>query len=238
MCGKTALVASVVAILVILVSNNSLVARTLLAPSGNADPIGNAEEHQLLRQDSESNLASSKAGARLGNGKVVKFTIKYVAPRAEKVYILWGLNGWQIPDQFLWPKGCGQKIGFPYCRLTKVDDAFSITLRVPQGATLDYCFNLQVPSKNVDVWDTNGAPHRDYHSVVTEDGDALIIPQPGTLPGTELPRPEQISWPSRRLLLCGTAGFFVGIVGGILGRFLRQRRMLHLHEESSKDNIS
>lgn len=238
MFGKTALVASVVAILLILASINSLVARTLLAPSGNADPIGNAEEHQLLRQDSESNLARGKAGARLGHGKVVKFTIKYVAPRAEKVYILWGLNGWQIPDQFLWPEGCGQKIGFPYCRMTKVDDAFSITLRVPQGATLDYCFNLQVPSKNVDVWDTNGAPHRDYHSVVTEDGDALIIPQPGTLPGTELPRPEQISWPSRRLLLCGTAGFLVGIVGGILGRFLRQRRMLHLHEESSKDNLS
>lgn len=236
MAWKTALVASVVAILLILGSTNGLVARTLLAPSGNANPIGNAEEHQLLRQGSESNSAHSKAGARLGYGKVVKFTIKYVAPRAEKVYILWGLNGWQIPDQSLWPKGCDQKIGFPYCRMTKADDAFSITLRVPQGATLDYCFNLQVPSKNVDVWDTNGAPHRDYHSVATEDGDALIIPQPGTLPGTELPRPEQISWPSR-LILFGTAGFFVGIVGGILGRFLRQRRILHLHEESSRDNI-
>lgn len=238
MSWKIALAALATAGLLALMSINGLVARTLLAPSGRPDPIGDAEEHQLLRLDSELDLTRSKAGARLGYGKVVNFTIRYVAPRAEKVYIVWGLDGWRIPDQSLWPEGCGQKIGFPYCRMTKAEDAFSITLRVPQGATVDYCFNLQVPSKNVDVWDTNGAAHRDYHSVVVEDGDALIIPQPGTLPGTELPRPEQISWPSHRLLLYSMAGLLVGIVGGIVGSILKQRRELRLHEQPPKDPIS
>lgn len=238
MSSKIALVAAVVSVLLDSIGADGAFARILLAPSGNENPIGNAKQHQLLRQSFESDLARSKAGARLGYGRVVKFTIKYVAPRAEKVYILWGLNGWQTPDPFLWPKGCGQKIGFPYCRMTKTDDAFSITLRIPEGATLDYCFNLQVPSKNVDVWDTNTAPYRDYHSVVTAGGDALIIPQPGTMPGTELPVMKQIPWSSRRLLLCGTVGVFVGIVGGIVGRLLKQRRVVHLHGGSPSDTIS
>ena len=50
----------------------------------------------------------------------------------------------------------------PYCKMTRMGDKFSIVLRVPAGSRLDYCFNVLIPSKKINTWDTNGGTGKDY----------------------------------------------------------------------------
>ena len=105
------------------------------------------------------------------------FEIRYIAPKAEEVYLLWGLNGWNPPDKSYWPPGAAVAKRLPYCKMTKTDDEFSIVLSIPAGSRLDYCFNVLIPSSKTSTWDANGGAGKDYHSVVKQDGMVVIIPQ-------------------------------------------------------------
>ena len=108
---------------------------------------------------------------------LVKYEIRYVAPEAETVYLLWGLNDWQVPDESYWPPGSAARKQFPYCKMQRQGGEFTISFNVPEGAVLDYCFNVLAPARGINVWDTNVAGHHDYHSKVVAGGTALIIGQ-------------------------------------------------------------
>lgn len=111
----------------------------------------------------------------------VRYRIHYLAPQTEKVYILWALDRWQIPNKDLWPPGAAALKGYPHCEMTRSQHGFEIDLLIPEGSKLDYCFHI-VSEDGTDIWDTFGAPHRDYHSWATKDGMAIVISANGVFP--------------------------------------------------------
>lgn len=147
----------------------------------------------------------------------VPFEIRYVAPRAEQVYLLWGMNGWQSPDKSYWPAGAAPARGLPYCKMTRAGDEFHIVLSVPEGVRLDYCFNVLVPSRKVNIWDVNGGGVKDYHSVVQRNGLAWIVGQGVKLAGSQKPSSDgsliALPWvwilPVGVLVLTAAVGFFL-----------------------------
>lgn len=123
-----------------------------------------------------SAVASDPSGLlKAASEEPVRFEIRYSCPDVESAYLLWGLDGWQPPDKALWPKGTEELNGLPYCRMSRPGDDFSIILTVPEGRTLDFCFHILSPSKGLDIWDVNVPPKRDYHSVASANGVALVF---------------------------------------------------------------
>ena len=154
------------------------VARSLGLPPEHSG-IDSPKRFDLVRPETVRSTAPSQSAPRK-NGlsvELVRYEIRYAAPGAEKVYLLWGLNGWQVPDKPYWPEGSTAKKQYPYCKMQRERGEFAIALTIPEGATLDYCFNALAPSEGIDVWDTNGAPGRDYHGKVVRNGVAVVIGQ-------------------------------------------------------------
>lgn len=141
-----------------------------------------------------NSLPVSASYELLGNDKPsqsrVPFEIRYISPGAEQVYLLWGMNGWQSPDKSYWPAGAAPTRGLPYCKMTRSGDEFYISLSVPVGVRLDYCFYALIPSRKVSVWDINGGGVKDYHSVVRRNGQAWIVGQGVPLAGLRKPSPD------------------------------------------------
>lgn len=195
----------------------------VFSPTGDARPLvdPNSEfeatprqETGLIRRTSTETQSAERPGDQLTSRKYVNYEIRYTAPNADVVYMLWALNNWQTPDKSYWPPGSTAKKQYPYCKMRKNGEAFTLTLNLPEGAMLDYCFNVLAPSKGIDIWDTNGAVHRDYHSRIVSDGVAVIIAQnsppahkeePSTAKPT--PRPARLILPIATVLLA-----FAGVI--------------------------
>lgn len=77
----------------------------------------------------------------------INYTVNYTNTSATAVSLHWGINGWgNVQDTSMISKGNGE---------------FEITVNVPIGATLDYCYNITSPSN---YWDNNGGT--DWHVVI------------------------------------------------------------------------
>jgi len=150
--------------------------RLLLSPSEEPGAY-EGRRFDLVSRRSPTDAQSAPQEDYLTRSKLARYEIRYAAPKAEAVYLLWALDNWQSPDKSLWPPGSTAKKQYPYCKMRRDGDVFVISLSVPEGATLDYCFNALIPSRGLDIWDTNGAAHRDYHSKVVPNGAAVIIAQ-------------------------------------------------------------
>ena len=196
-------------------------ARPLVAPSEEAGPdVGHRFDLANPRPPGNTQLASQ--GSYSTPSRLVTYEIRYVAPEAEEVYLLWALNNWQAPDKSLWPPGSTAKKQYPYCRMRRDGDAFTISLSVPEGATLDYCFNMLIPSKGTDIWDTNVAPRRDYHSKVVPNGAAVVI-APDYRAGRERASPIRRSSSQPARIILPAAALLLLVFAGALVRRMRYR---------------
>lgn len=190
-------------------------ARPLLSPSEEPGAY-EGRRFDLVRRRSPTDAQSAPQEDYLTRSKLARYEIRYAAPKAEAVYLLWALDNWQSPDKSLWPPGSTARKQYPYCKMRRDGDVFVISLSVPEGATLDYCFNALIPSRGLDIWDTNGAAHRDYHSKVVPNGAAVIIAQGcSTGRGEEsskepaLPRSARVIAPVVAVTLLVSAGVLV-----------------------------
>src|SRR6476661_3316411 len=86
--------------------------------------------------------------------------IRYLAPEASEVYMVWGINNWSLPDRAQWPQGSFIKDNLLYTPMTHKGIGFSSKLNLQANTMVDYVFWVtQGPAgKSVDVWDTNTAP--------------------------------------------------------------------------------
>ena len=196
-------------------------ARLLVSPSEEPSPFAE-REFDLVGPSPPTNARLGPQGSYLTRGKLVRYEIRYVVPEAEEVYLLWALDNWQAPDKSLWPPGSTAKKQYPYCRTRKDGDAFTISLMVPEGATLDYCFNVLIPSKGIDIWDTNGAAHRDYHSKVVPDGAAVVI-APDYSAGRERASSNRRNSSQPARIILPTAAVLLLVLAGALVRRTRFR---------------
>ncbi len=119
-------------------------------------------------------VASTAAEVR--SGSFVKHEIRYEVIGAEEVSLVWGIDGWTTVPEPRRPRGTLVKNSIMYTPMDRVKGKFTSLLTLPAGATIDYAF---VITKNrdgeaVEIWDTNGAPKRDYHATVVEDSSSEI----------------------------------------------------------------
>ena len=107
--------------------------------------------------------------------RIIKKEIIYISPGSGQVNLVWGINGWEIPDSLEKNNATNIK-GILYTSLVKDKGAFRASVFIPFGATLDFVFQTTLTNKNegVDIWDNNGAEGIDYHFVVTDEEPIVI----------------------------------------------------------------
>jgi hypothetical protein len=91
--------------------------------------------------------------------------LRYHAPGASDVYLVWGINGWQsVPESIRPPGTYLDDKTIMRTRLSRTGDTFTATLHVPRGARLDYSFmrTTSMGCGSTDTWqsdvDENGQP--------------------------------------------------------------------------------
>jgi arylsulfatase A-like enzyme len=102
--------------------------------------------------------------------------IRYLSQEAQEVYLVWGINNWNIPPRSWWPAGSFIKDRLLYTPMKEKAYGFSSMLKLPAGTTVDYVFWITrgPAGKKTDVWDLNFRPAKDYHTYVMQDNIALI----------------------------------------------------------------
>mgnify|MGYP000088298623 CR=1 FL=1 len=103
--------------------------------------------------------------------------IRYVAKHASEVYLVWGVNNWQVMDKDELPPGSYIKDDLVHTLMTeKESGVFSVDIKVKSGTMIDYTFWITKGPRGVpsDVWDTNTQPQKDYHTMAINDNIAMI----------------------------------------------------------------
>ena len=107
----------------------------------------------------------------------VTVEIRYHMPDAGDVFLVWGINGWKLVSLETRPPGTEVKDRIMYTPMIRGgDNVFVAEIRAPSGATIDYAFQITKTrgGESVNLWDTNGAPKRDFHTVAVPDGVAEV----------------------------------------------------------------
>lgn len=111
---------------------------------------------------------------------LVMVEIRYSIPEADEVFLVWGMNGWQQVPPEAQPVGTVIKDSLSYTPMERMDSAFIAKVQVPEGTTIDYVFQITKTrdGETRDIWDTNGAPKVDYHTVAQTGGIVEIQAPP------------------------------------------------------------
>lgn len=171
---------------------------------------------------------------------LVNQEIRYCLPEAGEVLLIWGINGWTVVPEAHRPPGTFITDGVMYTRMEHTGDAFIANVQVPQGATIDYVFKIAQTRGGTatEIWDANGEPKQDYHTVAGQ-GYAAEVQAPPSVVGYILARDTSaldIPWPALVFL----AGVPIGlIVVGARTWFIRRGRWTHwrkwLSSSASRD---
>jgi phosphoglycerol transferase MdoB-like AlkP superfamily enzyme len=98
--------------------------------------------------------------------------IRFKCEDAKEVYLVWGVNNWQIINELKTPETFVKNNLF-YTPMNFQEGAFVAKLNLPQHITIDYDFWIAKGPGNyeTDLWDANW-PKKDYHTRV---GDNPIV---------------------------------------------------------------
>ena len=113
--------------------------------------------------------------------KIIETQIRYNLPYANEVYMVWGINNWQLPPKVDLIADSYTKGSLVYTKMKKIEKDFVVSFNLPKGCTIDYCFNITKGPFDapIDKWDTNyGASDKDYHSIANENVIAIIKANP------------------------------------------------------------
>jgi hypothetical protein len=90
---------------------------------------------------------------------LITLEIHYDMPEAGEVYFVWGLNGWQVVPEELWPVGTEVKNNIMHTPTVQVGDTFVAKVWVPAGTKIDYGFRVKERQGLFDIvypiWDGN-----------------------------------------------------------------------------------
>lgn len=115
-------------------------------------------------------LAQGQVTPSDADGSLVMQEFRYHSSEASEVYLVWGVNSWQVMPETTRPPGTVIQDKVMRTPMTRDGDTFVAHVQVPKGTTLDYGFLVtKTPSgAQVAVWDADGA--QDYHTVAGENG--------------------------------------------------------------------
>ena len=119
------------------------------------------------------NLARRKAwpSGRLADLALVTQEIRYRIAGAEKVWLVWGMNGWQaIPEAARPPGTVLQDNKVMHSRMVREGDTFATTLRLPPETRLDYKFLITKTSRGAPVTIWQDSQGHDFWKLVRVSG--------------------------------------------------------------------
>lgn len=102
--------------------------------------------------------------------QIVTREFRYHMPEAGEVFLVWGINGWNVAPETIRPVGTLVKDEVMHTQMTRKDDTFIARLQVPAGTTIDYGFLITKKRDGTGayVWEANG--DQDYHMIAHQDG--------------------------------------------------------------------
>jgi ABC-type polysaccharide/polyol phosphate export permease len=181
-----------------------------------------ATQHGVLEVQPALALTEGLALASGGGVPIVTQEIRYRIPEAREVFLVWGINGWNVVPEEVRPAGTEVEDAIMYTPMIRKGDAFVATVQVPAGVTIDYSFQITYARSGatVEIWDTNGDLKQDYHTAAVEGGVAEVNAHQSVLEQmTREGLAVKVPWPA----LCLT-GFclFLSVVAV-------RRRLIDLH---------
>jgi lipoteichoic acid synthase len=111
----------------------------------------------------------------------LKQEIRYTCEGASEVFLVWGINNWQVPDSVSRPAGSYLKDGLLYTPMRKEEGLFSAELKVKQNTLIDYTFWITKGPRDfaADTWDgkkpgDSVSKQNARHSLCLENNIALV----------------------------------------------------------------
>lgn len=108
---------------------------------------------------------------------------RYHWDEAGEVWLVWGMNGWQMPPEFLRPPGTVIRDDFMNTPMLHEGDSFTAKLNLPIGSTVDYGFRVEKTStgRQVKYFDDAlaGSKKMTENGVVRANSTASLSPEFG-----------------------------------------------------------
>lgn len=114
---------------------------------------------------------------------LVTLELRYPAPHAHDVFLVWGINGWSVVPEAARPSSTFVD-RVMHTPMRREGETFVVKIRVPQGAMLDYGFQIKWRQDDRAVqsaWDG------DHHLLVSRDERLEIKPGVTLPPATPVP---------------------------------------------------
>jgi hypothetical protein len=129
-----------------------------------------ATEDGVAEMETTLMLAHDQAPASVVNAPLVTQEIRYHMPEAGEVFLVWGINGWNVVPEENRPVGTEINDKVMHTPMVQEGDAFVAKVQIPSCATIDYGFLITEKRGVFDiiraVWDGD----QDYQMTVSEDG--------------------------------------------------------------------
>lgn len=104
----------------------------------------------------------------------VRYTqeIEYLVRDASEVYLVWGINGWQIDAEAERSERTIVREYLLYTLMEASQDTFRASINVPEGATVNFLFWISKSKGGHlrDTWDQNGLSGRGYEITARDQG--------------------------------------------------------------------
>jgi lipoteichoic acid synthase len=117
----------------------------------------------------------------LTNAESVTQQIRFTCKGAGEVYLVWGIDNWQLPSDKVLPAGSFIKDNLVYTLLEKKGEGFfAANLTLKAGTLIDYVFWITKGplQMGTDIWDTNTAAgsgnKKDYHTLAVANSITLV----------------------------------------------------------------
>lgn len=110
--------------------------------------------------------------------------IRYHAPVANEVFMVWGINDWQLPENVKKIPDSFIKKSLVYTKMKKEGGDFVISISLPKTASLNFCFWITKGPFNtkMDLWDTNfNGDNKSYFLAGSENVGAYIVADPSVI---------------------------------------------------------
>lgn len=119
-------------------------------------------------------LAEARSSETNAQTELVTQEFRYHAPEAEEVFVVWGVNGWQLAPESWRPIGTEIRKAVMHTPMVRQGDVFTAKLNVQPGSVLNYGFLITKDRKGraTTIWEADGK--HDYHLLVTRSGRSLI----------------------------------------------------------------
>jgi len=105
--------------------------------------------------------------------ELVTQEIRYEAPKAGEVVLVWGISDWAVMPEQQRPEGTEIRNGVMHTPMARDADSFVVRIQIFSGTTIDYGFLITSTGDGepVRVWDGQ----KDYHAIVSREGSTIEV---------------------------------------------------------------